>query len=287
MSSQKPAIVYVHGIGQHEAGYSDDWFAALQPHLTTSVEKYEVVWSDIVNARAMSAEKDAAGVRARTAAEETFRSELIKELESRKLRNKQTEADTDDDKPKGLLWGDSFSPDDFVRYMVSEPTREAILSRFDDVLLPLLQEGRTVHVISHSWGTVVAYEGLRRHDGEQPGGHVANLFVLGSALSIGVVQNNLLERVGDGRKPTLVDRFFNVDAGGDIIGGEICPLFAATKEFLRRKPTGCKTFFFTKTAMNFTCAHSSYFHSANTAVNRKIVARYINSLGTGNGGGSL
>ena len=182
MSSQKPAIVYVHGIGQHPAGYSDDWFAALQPHLTTSVEKYEVVWSDIVNARAMSAEKDATGVRVRTAAEETFRSELIKELESRKLRNKQTEADTNDDKPKGLFWGDSFFLDDFVRYMVSEPTRKAILSRFDDVFLPLLEEGRTIHVISHSWGTV-AYEGLRRHDGEQLGGHVANLFVLGSALS--------------------------------------------------------------------------------------------------------
>ena len=161
--------------------------------------------------------------------------------------------------------------------MAWQGTRESILSRFTDVVQPLLKDGRTIHIISHSWGTVVSYEGLRRFDNETLPGSVSNLFVLGSALSIRAVQKNLFGRVIDGRQPTTVKRIFNIDAGGDIVGGPISPPFTTTEQFLDQFPTGCSTFpLRRRTAMSFTCAHGSYFQPENTAVNRDILAHYIN-----------
>ena len=80
MSQISPALVYVHGIAKHTPGYSDEWFAALQPHLTVNVERFEVLWSDIVNAKAMAAGEDSGTFAANVAAEETLRSEVEEEL---------------------------------------------------------------------------------------------------------------------------------------------------------------------------------------------------------------
>ena len=49
--STTEAIVYVHGISQHTTGYSDAWFASMSPHLSRSIPKQEVLWSDLVNPR--------------------------------------------------------------------------------------------------------------------------------------------------------------------------------------------------------------------------------------------
>ena len=95
MSSSTPVIVYVHGIGQHSAGYSNYWFDALQPHLTTPVEKQEVVWSDLVNARAILGAEDAATIYARTTAEEAFHAKLAAELASRTLKIQGAQGDGD------------------------------------------------------------------------------------------------------------------------------------------------------------------------------------------------
>ena len=132
MSSSTHVIVYVHGIGEHPAGYSKTWFEALQPHLAPAlkdVDRREVVWSDIVNAKAMLAWIDTMDVQAR-AAEESFQAEIEAELDSRKLKHQQVEPDAGTGDMKGLFWGESFSLDDFVRYMLWEPTREAILRPF-------------------------------------------------------------------------------------------------------------------------------------------------------------
>jgi pimeloyl-ACP methyl ester carboxylesterase len=224
----------------------------------------------------MAMEADAA----KLSEEERLRLQIQAELEARKLRNGQAPVVTArnaDDQLRAL----SFALDDFVRYMVWESTREDILSRFDDIVMPLLEAGRTLHIIAHSWGTVVSYEGLRRLDGEALPGRVANLVVLGSALSIGAVQRNLFGRVSDGRKPKIVETFVNVDAGGDIVGGDISPPFDVTRQFLNQKPTGCATFWpRRRTARSFTCAHGSYFQPENTGVQRDIIAHYINAANT-------
>ena len=276
MSSELPVIVYVHGIGQHKPGFSDPWFEAIQPHLAIAPEKHEVLWSDIVNAKAFLAE-DQETVEAITAAEESLRRQIEVELDSRKRSNRQTKQETLPHDAKELWGVGSLSFDDFIRYMCRPHTRSQILSRFDGVVRPLLERGRHIHIVSHSWGTVVSYEGLRQLDEHSFPGRVASLFVLGSALSLAPVRANLFERVMDGRLPTHVCRFINIDAGGDIVGGPISPPFRDVEQLLNQAPTGCPTFFWRRrTARSFVCAHSSYFRPENTAVNRDILARYIN-----------
>ncbi len=280
MTTAPSAIIYVHGISQHDIGYSDAWHQALEPHLSHSIAKYEVRWSDLVNAMAMAYGDDAQSA-ANAAEEEELRREIERELEARKLRNGQTRALAVSRGAEGVYGGSGFALDDFVRYMTWESTRNSILARFDDIVTPLLRDGHKLHIIAHSWGTVVSYEGLRRLDDAGLPGRVANFIVLGSALSIGPVQRNLFGRVADGRRPQLVENFVNIDAGGDVVGGPISPPFDDVVEFLQRVPTGCSMFRFRRllghpTARNPGCAHSSYFQSENKAVQRDIVARYIN-----------
>ncbi|MGD9128613.1 MAG: hypothetical protein PVH19_14645, partial [Planctomycetia bacterium] len=156
--------------------------------------------------------------------------------------------------------------------------RDKILTRFHEKLLPLLEKGHDLHVISHSWGTVVAYEGLRRYDDEQLDCQVSSFFVLGSALSIKHVRRNLFKRVNDGRKPTVVDRFINLDASGDSVGGSLEQHFEITKEYVDIFPTGCKVNPSNpNTTDDLICAHSSYFNADNFTVNRDIIARSINA----------
>ena len=279
MTANSSAIVYVHGISAHERGYSDAWYTALKPHLSHPSDKHEVRWSDLVNALPTAIDDDPEAVARQLVEEKTLRDEIEAELDSRKINNRQASRTIADDSESMVCGKGGF--DDFVRYMVSEDTRNGILTRFDEIVVPLLDEGQTLHIIAHSWGTVVSYEGLRRLDDASPPGRVANLFVLGSALSIRAVQRNLFRRVPDGRRPKLVDEFVNIDAGGDIVGGSIAPPFDDVEEFMQRKPTGCKTFLFRRlrgqpTAKNPFCAHRSYFHLDNVAVNRDIVADYIN-----------
>lgn len=49
------------------------------------------------------------------------------------------------------------------QYFYRQTKREAIAARFDEVLLKACLENDEVHVVGHSLGSVVAYEGLREH----------------------------------------------------------------------------------------------------------------------------
>ena len=169
--------------------------------------------------------------------------------------------------------GGGLSFDDFARYMFNRREREEILAIFDGRVRPLLEAGATVHVVSHSWGTVVAWEGLRRLDALSLPGRVANLFVVGSALSIGFVQWNLFRRITDGRRPQKVDAVINLNAQGDGVGGFMGDAFTVDQRFLDLTPTGCAT----SPSIDLGCAHSSYFRRNNLAVNRDIFAQIINA----------
>ena len=252
-------IVYVHGISQHLPGYSDGWFASLLPHLSRTLARKEVLWSRHVNPRSISraAEQEAA----------EFADSIHQELKRRASRT---------DRSLTTTRGDGLGVDDFARYMTISATRAAILAEFDTVVRPLLAAGHSIQIVSHSWGTVVAYEGLRQLDSISLDGQVKNLFTVGSALSIGLVQSNLFGRVIDGRLPANVDRIINLDAGGDIVGGPIGDEFTVAREFIGLEPTGCSTIPFTDIAWNPSCAHSSYFEQDNREVNRDIFARFIN-----------
>jgi hypothetical protein len=157
--------------------------------------------------------------------------------------------------------------------MTDTSIRERVLGRFDAVVRPLLESGAAVEVISHSWGTVIAYEGLRRLAADAsaaPRGIVHNLFTVGSALSLWPVRANLAERLPGGAKPQRVTRWVNLDARFDVVGGHLqgAP-FAVDVERLNLAPVGCAF------PVSPVCAHASYFAAANRAVNRDIFGRYI------------
>lgn len=166
--------------------------------------------------------------------------------------------------------------DDFSVYLVHAPTRQAIIDRFTAVVRPQLAAGNEIDVISHSWGTVVAYEGLRElEDAGVSLTGVRNFFTVGAALSIGAVKLGLRSQNKDGRKPTGVRRWVNLDARGDLIGGPLQGRpYAVDEDRLNLEPFGCGSFL---GAVNPSCSHSSYFQSGNDAVNRDIFARFINT----------
>jgi hypothetical protein len=278
--AQSEVVVYVHGISQHRPGYSEPWWNAMRPHLTRSLTKTEVVWSDIVNPRSeqlRSALSRATPVKADLRRQ--IEAELSRRIEEDQRFTGRTRVSRDvTERAESEVRGDGLSLDDFLRYMLDVAVRNQILQRFDSIVRPLLDNGVRVHVISHSWGTVVAYEGLRNLDSVFLSGRVANLFVVGSALSIGSVQSNLFGRVTDGRRPSHVDCIINLDAGGDPVGGTIADQFDVDAEYIGLQPTGCATIPFANIAISVSCAHSSYFRPENIIVNKEVFSQNINSL---------
>jgi pimeloyl-ACP methyl ester carboxylesterase len=230
-----------------------------------------VLWSHIVNARyATDALTQAAPD------EIEFKAELEAELEARRRRNGQALNGASSETTRGMLAQRGFIIDDFVRYMFRSGTRNEILRRFQQVVAPLLQAGSSFHIVAHSWGSVISYEGLRQFDDQNLRGRVATLFVIGTALSFKTVQRNLFHRTIDGRRPKVVQRIINIGAAGDIVGGRIRPAVDSTREYLNVKPVGCELKgWLRRIAKNPVCAHGSYFHADNKTVNRDILARHI------------
>ncbi|HEY9660539.1 MAG TPA: hypothetical protein V6C65_18955, partial [Allocoleopsis sp.] len=95
---------------------------------------------------------------------------------------------------------------------------------------------------------------------------------VGSALSILPVRSALRSENQKGIRPAFVDRWYNLDAKGDLVGGMLRDRFQISEEYLELDPTGCSRGWF---GYNLACAHSSYFNTANTRVNRDLFARYI------------
>ncbi len=262
-------IVYVHGISRHESGYSEAWHRALAPWLSFPRSRAEVLWSRHVNPRSVG------GERAAFAAERSALADAIREELQARAAAMASTSGGGDRSPSVQEREDGLAIDDFTRYMLVAATRDAILREFDLVVRPLLLAGRTIQIVSHSFGTVVAYEGLRRLDQVALPGRVATLFVVGSALSIGVVRGNLFERVQDGRRPRHVGRTINLDAGGDVVGGPIGPAIEVHEERLGIMPVGCARIPFTNKALNPACAHASYFRADNVEVQRNIFTRFM------------
>jgi hypothetical protein len=156
--------------------------------------------------------------------------------------------------------------------MFDDSIRAQVVGRFTSVVDPLLRSGAEIDIISHSWGTVVAYEGLRElEDGGLTSPLVRNFFTVGAALSIFPVKLRLRPANRDGRKPAMVRRWINLDAKGDPVGGRLQGQpYQVDEEDLGLPNLGCGFF-------DAGCAHGSYFKVDNVRVNRDIFARNINN----------
>jgi len=270
-------LVAVHGIGNHPKNYSDDWWRSLQPHVgdifnpaTLGQGRAEVRWSDLVNQQ-----RSVAGESLDAEAQQ-LRQAILDVIDDRRLQQSPDPARTLTESVSSR--GIPLSIDDFLVYMLNADMRRRILARFTDVVRPLLAMGAQLELVSHSWGTVVAYEGLRELDLESGlSGRVNNWFTVGSALSIPPVQSNLRpgNRPSSSRlapKPALVNTWINLDAKGDLVGGALGHRFAVSREYLNLVPTGCSVKW---TGYDLGCAHGSYFQPGNSQVNRDIFAAHI------------
>ena len=272
-------LVSVHGIGNHRAGYSNSWWQALSPHVGASFDpsdlgrgRQEVLWSDLVNrSRSLQRSLPAEEVNA-------LRQSILDVIDDRRSHEASRSGRLDQ---LPVARGSAIAIDDFLVYMLDDGMRRRILERFTRVVGPLLAAGTRIDLISHSWGTVVAYEGLRELERRGLSGRVANWFTAGSALSIAPVQGRLRpeNRPANGRRapyPALVDAWINLDAKGDPVGGPLVGRFPVTREYLELDPTTCARQFWG--GYEIGCAHGSYFQVPNLRVNRDIFAGHI--LGT-------
>jgi hypothetical protein len=279
-------LVYVHGICKHDPGYSTPWWNVLSEFEPTAFgagtlddTRHEVLWSDLVNERGLTAR----GTRAVDGAQQQAAAEIREVLQDRMDRHAVDagprpapgEAPRSLSDPRGFLSIPGLNCiDDFTVYLVDDSIRSQIIDRFTTVLQPLLEAGAELDIISHSWGTVVAYEGLRvLEDQGVTAPRVRNWFTVGAALSIPPVKLRLRPGNRDGHRPGMVRRWVNLNAHGDIVGGPLQGRpYQVDDDFPNLDPFGCGSFL---GLVNPQCAHGSYFVTGNVAVNRDIFAAFM------------
>lgn len=284
-------LVYVHGICKHDAGFSDGWWQSLRPFTSVfgvgdrAVTRHETLWSDLVNARgpteALEREMDGRAewaARVRGALEERAAAEVLETDEGSNARVLAFESlqprecvERGESSARGLSVPGLKCVDDFAVYMFNDGVRAKIIARFTEVVRPLLASGAELDIVSHSWGTVVAYEGLRALEAEGfAARQVRSFFTVGAALAIFLVRTRLRLANRDGRKPAMIRRWINLNAKGDPVGGRLRANFQTDSEALELDNLGCGRF-------DASCAHGSYFKAANLAVNRDLFAGVINA----------
>jgi metacaspase-1 len=289
--ANNPVLVCVHGVCKHSRGFSDPWWAALSPFAAslqdgelgepggTTSKRYEVFWTDLVR----SGSHVATPSPARASEHQRTRERLTEILEDRARQQEMTWAatqpgarhalETAATDPAARLMTVLDCVTDIVQYLEEPTIRQQVQGRFFEVVTPLLEAGAEIQLISHSWGTVVAYESLCLLETvtPQPPGVVANLFVVGAALSLSPVRSRLIDLARDGHRPRMVRNWLNLNARGDIIGGPLKVVsFGIDREFLNLPPVGCDT-----SHPDPACAHDSYFRSQNLATNRDIFGHFI------------
>ncbi len=277
LDTARTHVVYVHGICRHNAGYSDDWWRAMRPYVPDVPEenRHEVVWSDIVTPEVRGAAGDAEEIdELKSAIQDVLYDRAIRAaLRAEPSESRAVTANSSDARAVLGIPGLECI-DDFLKYLLSRNIRDRVIAKFTDVVEPLLQNGQRLEIISHSWGTVVAYEALHllSADRQIPDDVVHNFFTVGSPLSIGSVRRKLIEEFQPGNRPRCVQRWVNLDAVHDVVGGPLKNVpFQVDFEYLNLAAVGCRPL-----VSPWACAHSSYFHADNKAVQRDIFARHIN-----------
>ncbi len=286
-------VVWVHGIGTHSPGYSKDWTRIFGKYLNPPMiddDYVEVDWDVVFNpafggTRGLESAAPVKKIKL-TPAEKKKERQVRQELESILLARSSAmaEASSADEGTRGgeeeiIEWSDSefgleatgtrgffndwvrFANDslgDFVKYIVSKDVRTEVKEKFKEKVRPLADLDATITVISHSWGTVVAYDSLLDLQKETPALKVANLITVGSPLWM--VRTFLDDK--SGRKPDEVTNWINITAKGDLIGSWLNKNFKVTKDYQVAK-------------FGDGDAHGSYFVEGNEQVQKDLVAHYI------------
>jgi hypothetical protein len=275
----KQHVVWVHGIGTHQPGYSrqEGWQSTLQAYWPSGDDQFaEVCWDTVFTQDARR--RRSPGLES---AEDPAAAALRLELE-RTIAERQVAIASDPNRPplvqpggtgsdtqesdrleRGII-GNALgflnnSVGDFVRYLTNNTLREAVKNEFKKVVEPLLQADASVAVVSHSWGTVVAYESLHDLNASLRGKRVAALFTLGSPLWMPPIRGLVRPSA---TKPANVDLWVNIAAHGDAIGGWLYSYYGLDRDFQAPGVAGVG-------------AHSSYFAAGNAGVMQDLVSRFL------------
>lgn len=127
----------------------------------------------------------------------------------------------------------SVALDAFTRDVYAYLTYPSVRSSVDAVVMQALSEDPCI-MVSHSLGTVVAYNVLRRAETMQQRLHVANLVTLGSPLGVKAIKRRLDAPL---TRPRCVRRWFNAYDDRDVVS--LYPLtrqhFGVTPDVERNK----------------------------------------------------
>jgi hypothetical protein len=270
-------VVWVHGIGDHQAGYSDGWRAVYNVHLHLLEESYsEILWEPVFDAARRAVRGRARPAVALTRKEQIEAAEVqaalatILQARMAALATPTTRGATRA-RPRAVEWSSRtrraqtrgifdwiLQPDeylgDFAKYLVSKPLRTAVKEKAKERLRPFVGTTDRVSILAHSWGTVVAYDALLDLTVEQPALQVANLITLGSPLWL----VRLLLEDSSGRKPGNTATWINISAQWDPVGSWLRPGFQVDHDYA--VPTVGDD------------PHGSYFVADNELVQRDLIA---------------
>jgi metacaspase-1 len=259
LSADKYRVVWVHGIGHPAVGYSDGWREAFNQYLQLPDGDFvEVLWSPAYDAQRSATPEEgnlsrtlAMNLRARGSAVASATSvPLVGEWSELEPRLRAF--------PRWLLDPEDYIGE-FIKYLMNEDIRAAVKERLKERLRPLANQGFAISIVSHSWGTVVAYESLLDLQNELPIFQLANLFTLGSPLWL--VQHLLHNH--SGQKPANTNQWANIHALGDAIGSWLKPGYQVNQDFS------------VLDASHGHDPHGSYFLPGNAEVQQMIVRSAI------------
>lgn len=283
-------VVFVHGIGDHRAGYSNAWRQVFSPFLDVPAANYhEVVWADVFEdlrtPGPRGLRQEPGGLTLKELAEAADYEQQIRELlaaredvlvmasgsgataagagSGRRAQRTCEPASgaeprlVEDAAERALFnWLVYFGRyiADFAKYLASASVRRRVDEKLQLVLEPLFAANAPVILITHSWGTVVGLHTLRRLQGH---GQAALHCTLGSPLWLLPVRR-ALGLTGD----RFSREWLNIDAAGDLVGGRLHGLFDVTAEAVNVDAPGKSP-------------HGSYFLPGNVRVQRDLVAAYV------------
>jgi hypothetical protein len=266
-------IVWVHGIGPTQPGYSKDWDQTYNPYLKFPLSDFmEVYWADVYSSTMsvanpgtniitmpLTIQEQLVEAQVRKALTTVLLARITAQMQTPALLGEWSQFTNKAATGQALLPPWVVNPDayigEFVKYLVNRGVRNAVKEKAKEQLRVLANSGCNCSVIAHSWGTVVAYESLLDLETELPAFQLAHLFTLGSPLWL---VHYLLDD-SSGRKPHNVANWINIHAQGDMIGAGLTPGFQDDADY------GVASF-------GAGDPHGSYFVNGNVAVEHDLVA---------------
>ena len=98
---------------------------------------------------------------------------------------------------------------DLSRYYEEDDIKDKLRSLLREALDPHLNNGERIMLISHSMGTIIAYDVLREIGKDNPSHRLAHFVTIGSPLGLPHVVHMAREEWGMLRTPSIVDRWTN------------------------------------------------------------------------------